>query len=57
MPRLTNADFINRVKRLTGDEYTVLGTYVKAKIKILMRHNNCGHEWEITPDNFSRGYR
>lgn len=43
------------IEKLYGDEYTILGEYKKARQKILVRHNKCGLEWEITPDNLKRG--
>ena len=44
--------FKQAVYQIVGDEYVVLGEYVKSASKILMRHNTCGHEWNITPNNF-----
>lgn len=46
--------FIEKVKLLTGSEYTVVGTYVAAKKKVMMLHNTCGYKWLVTPDNFLR---
>lgn len=34
------------------DEYTVLGEYITARIKIKMRHNTCGNKYNVTPDGF-----
>ena len=45
-------DFESKVKSLVGNEYSVMGTYKGAKTKIKMRHNVCGHTWEVRPDNF-----
>lgn len=58
-PRKTHEQFVDEVKALVGDEYTVIGTYEKATTKIEMRHNNCPDStvWSITPDNFLRGNR
>lgn len=49
--------FVAEVYNLVGSEYTVLGKYTKMKENIKMRHNICGHEYEVTPDNFKRGRR
>jgi len=50
--RMTHDEYVGRVKELVGDEYTVLGTYIRTATKIEMRHNVCGEPWEITPNNF-----
>lgn len=46
--------FIEQVADKAGVEYTVLGEYIKSKDHILMRHEICGREWKVTPDNFLR---
>jgi len=53
--RKTQEQFVKEVYGLVGDEYTVLGQYINDRTKILMRHNKCGHEWEIVPNNILRG--
>ena len=35
-----------------GNEYSVLGKYINASTKIKMKHNICGHEYEVRPTNF-----
>lgn len=50
--RLTHQDFCDRVKEKVGDSYTVIGEYEGADTKILMRHNECGHEYYVTPNKF-----
>ena len=35
-----------------GDEYEVVGEYVGANVLVRMRHSCCGHEWEVSPNNF-----
>jgi very-short-patch-repair endonuclease len=49
--------FKQEVYDLVEDDYTVLGEYTGANDKILMRHNKCGNEYEVTPDKFLRGRR
>lgn len=49
--------FKDQVKSLVGDEYSVISEYVKASVKVKMKHNKCGHVWEITPNNFLKGRR
>ncbi|HGD0580605.1 TPA: hypothetical protein ACH354_002268 [Clostridium perfringens] len=46
----THEEFIKEIKDKYGDEYTVLGEYKGANIKIKVRHN-CGCKWYITPAN------
>lgn len=47
----------DQVNNLVGNEYSVLGDYVKSSVKIKMRHNKCGYIWNITPNNFLKGRR
>jgi len=47
--------FKQEVLELVGEEYIVLGEYVSAKTKILMKHKKCGYEYLVTPDSFLRG--
>lgn len=47
--------FIMEVKGIYGEEYTVLGEYIKSCEKILIKHNSCNNEFLVTPNNFLRG--
>jgi hypothetical protein len=42
-------NFIDDAYNLYGNKYTILETYINAKTKILVRNNECGHEWKIQP--------
>lgn len=53
----TTEYFKEEVKELVGDEYTILGEYINNNTKIAIKHNKCGHEYKVTPDNFLRGRR
>jgi len=53
--RKTHEEFIEDVFNIFGDEYTILNTYKSFKDKILVRHNPCGREHSIRPDNFLLG--
>ena len=55
--KVTHQDFLNRVKELTGDEYEVLSEYISAKTPIVIKHNNCGHVYNVSPSNFLSGKR
>lgn len=53
----THEEFVEEVYKLVGDEYTIIGKYINAKTKILMRHNICGYEWYNNLCNFLSGTR
>ena len=53
----TTDKFKERVLERVGSEYTVVGTYVNAKTKIEMLHNECKTLYEVRPDDFIRGRR
>lgn len=57
MRKKTNEEFIEEVKSLVSNEYTFLDSYQGSKIKIPVRHNKCGKEYFVTPNNFLTGYR
>lgn len=50
--RKTTEMFKSEVRRLVGDEYTVMGQYVNRATKVEMRHNKCGRVYEVEPGNF-----
>lgn len=51
----TTKQYKKEVFDLVSDEYEVLGEYIGAKAKIKMKHNECGREYCVSPDNFLRG--
>ena len=53
----TTEQFKQEVFNIVGNEYTVLGEYIKNNVKIKMRHNKCGYEWKVTPGSFLSGNR
>ncbi|MCD3216889.1 hypothetical protein G8S55_06425 [Clostridium botulinum C] len=58
--RKTHTQFIAEVKKSVGDDYTILGEYVLASNKILIRHNcnKCNnYEFYMTPHSFLQGKR
>lgn len=55
--RLTTDEFKSRVYNSVGNEYSVLGEYVGSNTKILMKHNKCGNEYEVSPSAFLQGAR
>lgn len=55
MRKLTNEEFLARVKSIHGDEYTPLEEYKGARTKIRVKHNKCGEVYLTTPDNLYNG--
>lgn len=45
----TQEQFELEVKKRFGDEYTVLGKYININTKIAVKHNKCGHVYEVRP--------
>lgn len=45
-------DFIEKLFEIVGNEYSALSTYTLSKQKVKMKHNLCGYEWEVVPNNF-----
>lgn len=53
MPKtLTQEDFINKVKDIYNEEYTVVGKYINSNTKLEIRHNKCNNVWFPIPYNF-----
>ncbi|MGJ9460463.1 hypothetical protein [Oceanobacillus sp. CF4.6] len=55
--RLEHEEYVDIVKELVGNEYNVLGEYESRQTHLLMRHETCGTEWNITPAKFRNGRR
>jgi hypothetical protein len=53
----TDAEFKQEVYNLVGDEYTFLDSYVNTHTKLRVKHNECGHIYEVAPSNFLSGRR
>lgn len=53
----TDDSFQERVYKLVGDEYTVVGDYEGQHKKVLIRHNKCNAEHLYKPSNFFDGQR
>lgn len=54
----TTEEFKKEVYELEGNNYEVLGEYINAHTKIKMKHNKCGYEYYIEPNNFlDKNYR
>ena len=53
----THEEFIEEVHKLVGNEYTVLTEYTGSDSRVRVKHNKCGHEYNVLPPNFLRGKR
>lgn len=52
MARITHEGFVQKVNKLVGEEYTVLGNYKNMQTKIEMKHNKCGNVYVVLPTSF-----
>ena len=53
MPKkLTTEEAKGRIEDLTGNEYLLLGEYVNAHTKMLVKHSLCRNTYEVTWGNF-----
>lgn len=57
--RMTNEEFLDKVRLLAGNEYTFLEKYITSGYKIKVRHDivGCGYTYEVTPNHFLKGRR
>jgi len=55
--RSNTQEFANKVFKLVGEEYRVLGEYIKSNVKIEMFHEVCGKKWNTPPNAFLSGSR
>lgn len=55
--RKTHEKFLEEVKELVGDEYTVLGKYITNQTSVQLKHNTCGNLYSPKPNDFLRGKR
>ena len=53
--RKTPEEFIKEIHNKTNGEYSVLSEYKNTRTKVLMKHNACGHEWQVLVDAFLYG--
>lgn len=54
---MTEKEFKQRVEELTKGEYSVISNYKRSYVKVRIKHNKCGHEWDVTPVSFLSGTR
>lgn len=44
--------FYKEIYDLVGDEYTFYGEYINSNTKMKVKHNICGHTYEVSPTKF-----
>jgi Zn finger protein HypA/HybF involved in hydrogenase expression len=49
--------FRQDINRLVGEEYTLLGEYIRANKKVEIKHEKCSHVFKMTPNDFLCGHR
>ncbi|EGT3757670.1 DUF2726 domain-containing protein [Clostridioides difficile] len=52
--KLTNEEFIERIRKIHKTEIKVLGIYKNKRTKVLVKHK-CGYEWEANPESLWSG--
>ena len=57
LKKKTTEEFSIQVQSQVNQEYTVIGTYINARTKITMKHNICGHIYDVNPNAFLHGAR
>ena len=55
--RKSHESFLEEIKSLVADEYSILSKYVNAIEKVEFKHNTCGHSFLMKPNNFLNGQR
>lgn len=55
MKKITQEDFIRRIKEVHNDDIQVLGEYTGRRNKVLVRHK-CGYEWLANPEPLWNGH-
>lgn len=51
------SDIKNEIYDLVKDEYSLIGEYVNTKTKITLKHNICGHTYQVLYHGFKKGNR
>lgn len=54
---MTQKDFFDRVRKLTGVEYVFLERYKTTHEPISVKHSKCGNVYRVRPSDFFQGYR
>lgn len=46
---------LDKLYKVHGNEYSIIGEYKNYNTKVLVRHNTCGNEYLVRPDSLLRG--
>lgn len=52
----TNEEYLKELQEVWGEEYTPLEDYKGYNEKLLVRHNECGFEWNVRAGTLKRGH-
>lgn len=55
--KYSNKEFLNKLNKYVGEEYTPLEEYKSTHKPIKFKHNVCGYEWKVAPSHFFSGVR
>ena len=55
MKKLTNEEFLTKLRSIHGEDYTPLEDYKGVTKSMSVKHNVCGRIYETTPDNLYHG--
>lgn len=50
-------EIVERLYDLVGDEYTILDTVNNSSTKVKIKHNKCGHQYDVLMSRFFQGNR
>jgi len=53
----TTKKFKKEIQELVGNKYSLLSEYNSAKTNVVMKHNECDHEYNVRPTDFLFGNR
>lgn len=53
----SHEQFVNEIITLEKNNYSIIGKYVNSATKVKIKHNVCGHIWDVAPNLFIRGTR
>lgn len=56
MRKKTHEQFENEVFEMHENDYTVMSKYEGARKHLKIKHNKCGHIYNVMPTNFLKGY-
>lgn len=55
--KMDQREFTERIFNLVKNEYSVVGKYLNPNTKVKIKHNECGHIFEMLPYSFLQGQR